>query len=292
MVRFLAAMGLWIEDCALDRLDKALSKPVFNLKFPGILELLLSLPGAFMGFPHAWMGPTPLVLAWIAAGCHLDELLVTAVVLLSVAAFGFYGFLHDKVRFLAILQAVVFCMPWVTFLVLARPGVSSLAATTGCLSFTASSLTDALFVPMKAACHRKRPCAALGYHEHMHSMRCAHVPYIKSMCTRGQALDSLPSSDSGVMAANAVLLAGLLRHGCVLAPVGFLIACGFGRMYFWAHHLLDVSCGALVGAAVAWMLKSSNYGASFGGAMVCWVVLVVALLAMQKRTKSMSERHG
>ena len=55
--------GWWCEGGCVDRLDKALSMPLFTLELPVALEIAWSAPGAWFGVPVIAQGVAPLVIA-------------------------------------------------------------------------------------------------------------------------------------------------------------------------------------------------------------------------------------
>ncbi|CAE6924199.1 DUSP12, partial [Symbiodinium sp. CCMP2592] len=244
---------LWAEGSPADRLDKHLSGPFFRLKLPVAAEILLSVPGAFMGFPHAFFGPTPLLLAWLSSplGQGRPTALATAALAL-LGLGGFFGGLAQRFDFIRVTKLFLFLMPGLTLAALHTAPAA--AAAVGRASLVSACLAVAFSFPLKASFDRLRPAAALG----LDTKRRAPLlrPYIQAMCQGGQSREALPSSDAAVMAANAVIL-----WRCWQSPpapwapaavaVGAFAFAAFGRMYFWAHHLLDVIAGGFMGVCVA-----------------------------------------
>jgi len=287
--------GLWTEGSALDRADKRVSGAVFRLRLPEMVELLLSVPGAFMGFPHAFFGPTPLALAWLASPAGGGgSLAVGAVAAFLFGASVFYAGLAGKVDFRKSTKMVLLVMPAIALSLLASPGVTARAADVGRLSLSCAALAVSATIPFKALFDRQRPAAALNLRGQIQERRAALLgSYIEGMCMGGQSRESLPSSDAAVMAANAVLLWRLWvplpgpwsewLPGAV-AVLFFGLAC-FGRMYLWAHHLLDVSVGGLFGAGIAYWALAQGFGSRGSHVAASLLIFVLAVLGMQRRTK-------
>jgi len=113
--------------------------------------------------------------------------------------------------------------------------------------YTSSWLLTQLIVEIgKSMSQRRRPADVL------HKQLCGvtrYIPQIQVLLRRSSAREALPSGD----AAGAAVFATALN---LFHPLSFkiklalrLLVCTtcFGRMYFHAHHLLDVTLGALIG---------------------------------------------
>jgi len=288
-------MGSWHDAGQLDAADKRLSKPIFQLSLPAAIEVCISVPGAFMAFPHAFLGPIPLAIAKLVAlttstGVHalLDVMIVC---FWAAGLLFFYGGLVGWLDFKKALVLVIFAFPALTSAVLASCALPSHVELACLRSLTCALLTVVLLIPAKAACNRVRPAVALGLVDQVSKRRSAlMVPYIKSMCAAGQSRESMPSADAGIMAANAMVLCQvwtLASMSWIPKVVGgcLLISCCFGRMYFWAHHLLDVLVGAGAGACVAVCTIPFGFGTRRWHVFVSYIAFLIALIAMQKRTK-------
>ncbi|CAE8637333.1 unnamed protein product [Polarella glacialis] len=247
-----------------------------------------------MGFPHAFFGFTPLTMAWFASPVGTGSVAATsALACLAAGLLCFYGGLRGLFDFTQFTKLVIFALP--SLCLAACSGVfgqvPEVAAQAGRMSLAAACLAVAVTIPLKAATDRLRPAAALSLSDQIAKRRSPLLaPYIKAMCAGGQSREALPSSDAAVMAANAVLLVQFWHAPPAawmpgaLAVTLFSLAC-FGRMYFWAHHLLDVLVGGSLGAAVASVLVHTGFGFRPGHVGVSFVIFLVAVAAMQKRTK-------
>ena len=135
-----------------------------------------------------------------------------------------------------------------------------------CFYTCAWCLAQLLCGLFKARAGRRRPIHALK--RELCHVRRRLAPYVCVGLASGRnAIESFPSGDS---AGGGVFAAALWR--CARAPVGgaplcwaFALAAGFGRMFFHAHHALDVAAGAALGAASTLALDAALGGAGFGG---------------------------
>jgi len=235
-------MGSWHDAGQLDAADKRLSKPIFQLSLPAAIEVCISVPGAFMAFPHAFLGPIPLAIAKLVAlttstGVHalLDVMIVC---FWAAGLLFFYGGLVGWLDFKKALVLVIFAFPALTSAVLASCALPSHVELACLRSLTCALLTVVLLIPAKAACNRVRPAVALGLVDQVSKRRSAlMVPYIKSMCAAGQSRESMPSADAGIMAANAMVLCQVWT----LASMTGSRSCGrlsFDKLLLWSHVLL------------------------------------------------------
>jgi len=250
--------GLWQEGGPLDALDKALSRPVFHLELPWLLEVALSMPG--MWFCCGPIYPLAVVPAGLMAMAPQTKtfrfwvcvpvLVVAAGVWMSLCLDStFFGhgvhraYMHDRpeagLLFLGLPYAVVF----LSYL-------SSPAGRRAVVLWFSS-----FFVSLKAASFAKRrvlrlrPMVALA--AELHSVRRALPDANAQQRQPSEVSLSFPSGDSAAGAACAVVLLltcpGLRGKA---AAVLLLLLTGLGRMYFHCHHLLDVVAGELLGIAV------------------------------------------
>ncbi|CAK9028263.1 unnamed protein product [Durusdinium trenchii] len=296
----------------LERLDQRLSRPVFQMKLPDWLELLLSVPGAFMGFPHAFFGPTPLLLAALAT-----QTLAAWVACVALLAFGlgsFYGGLAGWGDFTKLTKLVIFLMPSLCVYLSSHLPPPGPAIST--ISLICAALCVACAVPLKALSDRRRPAVRWGQEAQRATLL---APYIKAMCKGGQSREAWPSSDAAVMAANtsgrsqmqsklrnqkrkslvyhdkatkekAILLWNVLKTSSLSSSLAvalsvsvFALAC-FGRMYFWAHHLFDVLSGGLLGSLIVLGALHFRWCSSWHF-LLSFVLFLLSVAFMQKRTR-------
>jgi hypothetical protein len=105
------------------------------------------------------------------------------------------------------------------------------------------------------------------------------ISCISPALTIPAGLHSFTVPTSAAFSATLVLLGA--GHGAWV----FTVLSALGRMYFHAHHLLDVAVGSLVGAltvfAAAAALPVAHWGAAHAAGSV--LVFVIAMRAMKKR---------
>ena len=80
-------------------------------------------------------------------------------------------------------------------------------------------------------------------------------------------------------------------EGTAVPMVGrviLLLLCAYGRMYFWAHHLLDVICGACAGALVVKVHSALSFGETWFHAACTFLLFLTVILIYLKR---MSKHH-
>jgi len=279
--------------------SKRPSRPMFQFLLSAVVEFCTSLLGAFIAFPHAFLGPTPLAIAKLVAlstDIAAHGLLDVMIALFWAAGLLlFYGGLAGFFEFKKALKIVIFAFPTVTFLVLASCGLPSQVEVACLRSLTCALLTIVLLVPTNAACNCVQPAVVLGLVDRVCLKKSALVvPYIRTLCAGGQTREAMPSADAGIMAANAMVLCQALTLASItwipkVLGGGLLITCCCGCRYFWAHDLWDVLVGAGVGACVASCTMPLGIGTRRWHAFIAYIAFLGALVAMQRRTKSFND---
>jgi len=277
--------GLWKEGSRLDALDKRCSSPIFHMRLSYLSELAMSVPGAFMGFPQAFLGPTPLTLAsltHLGLGIKIPAGLLRATAgVWIVGLLAFYGGLARKFSAKAATLATIVFMTPCTATALSRLYHPARAA--GCQSLCSAMLTVAVCVPLKAAFHRSRPAVSLGFIKDVEQRRSGmFATYIKEMCAGGQRLDAMPSADVAIAGANAALF---WRAGYPVLGAVLVAGSAFGRMYLWAHHLLDVVAGFSAGVCITEVLRGFGWGGCLGDVAYTYLVFMASLVFLAKRSK-------
>ncbi|KAJ1456195.1 hypothetical protein M885DRAFT_518352 [Pelagophyceae sp. CCMP2097] len=233
----------------LDRVDRRLSAPFFDLPSLGAMEVFVSVPGNCFGQP-AWLFPvSPVALAAASEGASFK--LIAAAALLAAA--------HGALWFVAVSdggQPRLFRLLYHKVWVYAGPAASLLAlrAAPQHARAAAGFFVAAWFagiVPvlvLKSAAQRPRPCATRPAPNR-------YFEIIARTLRDHDAHQSLPSGDCAGAAIFAVALA--LFHGAPKLGTACVFASAFGRLYYQAHHLLDVALGALISGAVAFFFVST-----------------------------------
>merc|ERR1712032_240710 len=94
--------------------------------------------------------------------------------------------------------------------------------------------------------------------------------YLETLMSENQRLESHPSGDTAVMAANAAILWANQGISAPLAMIATLTT-AFGRMYFLAHHLLDVAAGGGLGLVVTLACLRVDFGSSWASVAFSYV---------------------
>jgi len=264
----------------VDKADKALSQPIFRLRLPEVVEVALFVPGAWMGLPFAFLGPTPLLLAWLSgkggpwAGCAAGVSWAVGLVAFGGGLVGWWG--SSKA-----LKFSLVATPLLTAALL--PVVEPAGRSIALMGLSCSCLAVLSTLPAKRALRRKRPIVAL-----VGNLAAQRAPllktYFESLLSENQRLESHPSGDTAVMAANVAVLWANQGISAPLAVVATLTT-AFGRMYFWAHHLLDVAAGGGLGLVVTLACMRVDFGSSWASAAFSYVTFVVSAALYLKSLK-------
>jgi len=286
--------GWWQEGSKLDSLDKRCSRVVFELCFPSWGELLMSIPGAYMGFPQAFLGPTPLVVAaltHVSLGAQPPLLLLkAAVAALAAGAAAFYGSLAGYFPAKEAAMATIALMTPFSCGALAQLCTLPAAKAAGYQSLSSAMFACAVCIPLKAGFHRLRPAVALGFINEVKRRRSRlFIPYIKGMCAGGQRLDALPSADVAIAGASAALL---WQAGFPVLACGMVAGSAFGRMYLWAHHFLDVVAGCSIGVASTLLLQRIGWGGSLRHVLYTYLVFIASVVVLSKRMQRLEKQEA
>ena len=298
----------------LDRLDKRLSTPLFKLQIGLVGEMLLSVPGCFFGMP-AFHVVAPSLVACARGGCAASNPL-------HIAAASFVGLLllaawfHAqaparlaRLKLLYMPPALLAC-PVVGMLLahaLATSDPPALAAAAFYLVLWNVTLMPIL--ALKLLGRRRRPVACDVAHIGQDVVQAADGKALPNICTmlrHGDANAAFPSGDVAGAVAFGYAIARCAGDATALLPAlgaGLLaVSCvalsATGRMYYQAHHLLDVSCGgiislgtcALTDAALGAFAPAVNGGGKCVATTAWWhpVAALAALIVFAKATGTQS----
>lgn len=244
----------------LDALDKAVSRPVFELQLPRSAELFLTVPGQWCGMPLSALSLFPVVVAAVATR-SFTLALSAGIIGLGLAAVWFTLLIQRGVREgtdkLVGSPLGLIVAPFVTLGFLAWHGGEALSA--GSFTCTCYLTLQLAVAVIKWATLRRRPlhCPNLalgGVRRHVQLARdCEHV---------GAGLgryESFPSGDAGSSALFGQVLCMLCPNDSKLMPAvagAVVVSAVLGRMYFHAHHLGDCIVGAAIGRVVPQLLGS------------------------------------
>eukprot|EP00301_Raphidiophrys_heterophryoidea_P025176 c8387_g1_i1.p1 GENE.c8387_g1_i1~~c8387_g1_i1.p1 ORF type:complete len:300 (+),score=63.48 c8387_g1_i1:35-901(+) len=280
--------------------DAAITKKITRLSFPDPVEYLLSIPGCFFGMPVI-QAFVPLYITALLHPSEFPSFLATWIFVLLVALWFAVQNSVLSWKFLVGPLFIPLHLSVIGYLEYFKPTITGPAFT---FSF-GCSIAVCIIVIIKRQARRNRP-ALVFKSELDYSKRAAlFTKYIKVFAAAEGDM-SFPSGDACVSACFATSLNYAYFHAtghslsfvawmlfCVCCPV---LSC-VGRVYFWAHHVLDAAFGAALGSVcvvVVWNI----FGIKGPGAIACvfgtGIVLItyifVALPHMQSRTAGSKEK--
>jgi len=315
--------GWWVEGSAIDRLDKALSLSVFTLELGYTAELLLTAPGIWFGLPVPAFIMSNLLtwysflaheahedMKWLAHLLNIDhdpdhvvlqtfkqvgiaspaslQFLAGSLIFIAIWGVIFYRYLltghvekayliNKHLMFPSLLLPVIFGKYF-------SPRGYKAATFFICSWFVAQSVSSGL----KTVFSRIRPTVAPSTAEKVGRVNRAFPSY-RTMLSLGESVfESFPSGDS----------VGAACFSCVLfilrAPTWTVWICvltAFCRMYFHAHHLLDVAAGLSVGWGVTLTLNYL-FGIEYFDVMhtvFITVAFIVFIIRLQKLKPALPE---
>lgn len=250
-------LGLFVEGSAVDRLDKWLSYHLVCSWRLGLLELPLAVPGTWFGTTTTSLGSAPLLIA--AAAEPGNAALVAAAALLFLCALLVFSLVISRRAD----RELLWWRPPV--LVCVSVGLARLLspAALHVTTFYIAAWAYAVLVGslLKTVFARRRPCISMAGCEGLDGLRL--LPLHEHLCAGYTAIESFPSGDAigGAVASSALYLA--TGGGSPLVWLPMLLS-AYGRMYIWAHHLLDVAAGCCIGVAVTLGLDALSPWAEFG----------------------------
>ena len=328
-----------VDGGAVDRFDKAISGPVFRLQAGLVLETILSVPGCFAGMP-SFVIVSPALLGCAVGGCRdapIGAIAVVALVALALLIIWVVCIFRPHHRQDAASKPSSLARRAVP----AGAGLSNVTGTAALL-FSPLSLAAAPFVGVallglvadargraagtfhlahwlvcmlpilhaKAAAHRRRPLASDESHLGARTgaaLRLKSLPAIPAMIAEADPNASFPSGD----VAGSVSLAYALWRCSGPAWLGPLCVAlsALGRLYWHAHHALDVGAGGAVSLAVGllvegllvrlgpaggapWSRAAADDGTCFGGRVEWWLPIVGLLVLVAFRPSAKADGRG
>jgi len=252
--------GLWQEDSFIDRIDKAVSIAVFTLEFGYLTELLLLAPGTWFGLPV----PCFLLANFFTLFSSLateegnvheveDALLgrwefaaisVLCILLWSILFFSYLVSGNIEKAYLLNKHLIIPSMVVPVWMGKIFNPVAFKSAT-----FFISSwlIAQAVSSALKTIFSRMRPTVSESTSKIVHTVDRAFPSYRTLLSIGESSIESFPSGDS--VGAACFSCTSFLIGG----PVWLTLLCvltAFCRMYFHAHHFLDVFVGLLLGWGV------------------------------------------
>jgi len=243
---------------AIDKLDKTLSLAIYKISLhSSVLEFLLSVIGHQHGIPITAMALHCLTLAAVAEGDKegLLAMVAVALTLIQVIVWGYAvaNNCHEKFYTVSKLKMCASILS-LHFLVHFKGTERSRAVASW--YFCSYLFTQGVVVALKMYCVRMRPAHALE--KEVEGIK-REIGRITFRGAKGWTVfESFPSGDA----------AGAMVFSCVLKEVtgsnwSYLIAviASYGRMYLFAHHLLDVTVGCLIAKVCTdWIMRGRMIG--------------------------------
>mmetsp|Transcript_15891 Transcript_15891/g.25827 ORF Transcript_15891/g.25827 Transcript_15891/m.25827 type:complete len:319 (+) Transcript_15891:58-1014(+) len=260
-----------------DSLDKRISRPLFHTSLPIGAELFLSIPSMWFGCIPFALGIVPVVIVIMVSDEQPVIVRVLAKTTLIIHCLWWARITGESTRdgsgFAKAYNAPSHVMRWAPHAVMAfamfgdQVGVQAVA-----LYYCSWFLTQLCCETVKIYFQRARPAVALA--SELDAVGRA-LPEVAALVRKpSQAYMAFPSSDAAGSAVFAVSLVAsatsyVTREAIVLAVIAVLLV-GFGRVYFHAHHVLDIIGGYLIGSAcTAFVIFATHPGCS-------WVIVVVS----------------
>lgn len=270
-VRHFPEGGRFPEGGLVDRLDKTLSRLFFHLTLPAPLEFALSFPGACFGNPLYCLGVAPVLLASAAKNAQTGDttarILGSSVLAVSAGVWWRQAWVGSQAKELkddeglgALSEAFgitgVLVCPHVTMGVIKLAGCAEGPAA---LYLTTWLVTQTVVEAIKQFFSRRRPAYVLK--EELEEVPRAIKELSEAVKTESQRCLAFPSGDAAGAGAFCATLAlampgvlsnpDVLLEPKVLAPLlTVTLLSPLGRMYWHAHHLLDVTVGYSCGLGV------------------------------------------
>eukprot|EP00531_Pseudo-nitzschia_arenysensis_P019128 CAMPEP_0116123882 /NCGR_PEP_ID=MMETSP0329-20121206/4986_1 /TAXON_ID=697910 /ORGANISM="Pseudo-nitzschia arenysensis, Strain B593" /LENGTH=318 /DNA_ID=CAMNT_0003617829 /DNA_START=196 /DNA_END=1152 /DNA_ORIENTATION=- len=263
----------------VDAFDKAISGYLFRLSLPTIVEAVYSVPANFFGLvPSLAIGPL-----WVALLAFEDDihewqngkilllksttLLLTAVFLIAWALFqnGSMPLTKIMARKHFYLIAIFFNIGLLSYTLSGLPSDDPHAASSQKAYSHAIYLlflwppSILVIVILKEFSQRPRPIIVDMAKDKDQWLTKKSFPNICHFLAKAQAKESFPSGDATSAAIFAIVLMEVSKRYTTPATCLWLLACT-GRMYFLAHHCLDVLVGSLLAGVIHAVASAMGLG--------------------------------
>lgn len=241
--------GFFARDSWIDRLDKRASSVVFlHDAWHPWLDRALLVPGTWLGLPTPTWGWISL---WLSASDDIEFIGVG----LATLVYGFWYVRAVIAGHALHIYSPRGQLPIPLALWLGVWASTGSKPSAGAFFAVSWSVAQAICHVLKVAAGRHRPVASIA---DLASVKREFPALIRMMASGHTAVQSFPSADAvggGALTCALVLLERSPFHpATAMLPV--LIA-SFGRMYYHAHHLLDVVAGAAVGVGTTIVVARS-----------------------------------
>jgi len=267
----------------LDRIDKWFSNCFFTCSIGTFFEIPLSVLGTWFGVPVTSLLLQPMIIVVIADYNNNDtnnnyyhywggSILFASLTIICFGMYLIYWFtlLYSPTRNSAsifdllgtkYLIGCVFIVQIVSRILLpsSSKASTSASASLGSYHLCLYLLSQIVALQLKTLAHRKRPGLCDSLQSELKKVR-RHFPELTYMNASGYAVfESFPSADAaGAMIFSCALSLAIKNNdddddddnSSAAATSNwvyiFVIITSFGRMYYWAHHLLDVLVGCMI----------------------------------------------
>lgn len=257
---------------ALDRLDKALSAPVHRLQLGVLAEAVLSVPGCFFGMPLMMLVSPSLIALGVGGAYGLPGWPHAALCAACASWLAAWWRVHSapdhklgaRRAMVMYAPASVIAAPLAGTLLMAwllgsaKPDAderlsAARAAAAGSFHLATWFASILPVITLKRLARRRRPVACEARHAGAASLaagRAKALPCIPAMLLAGDPCASFPSGD--VAGATSVAYSLWRCGGSPAAAAACVALSAFGRVYWQAHHVLDVAggFGVTVGSCV------------------------------------------
>ena len=275
---------LWFK---LDKIDKWISGFLFRLSLPPIVEVIYSVPANFFGLvPSLAVGPLWVALLTLEDGIkgkipeiqkqHSKIILLKGITILLTMVFlvswilfqkGYMPLTKIMARKIYYLISILFNVGVLSYTLLQLPSDDPYASSSK-KAFSHAIYLLFLWPPsilviviLKEFSRRPRPIV-LDMTRDKNSglwLKKKSFPNICYFLARAQANESFPSGDATAAAIFAIVLVNIAPQNTAIA-CGLLVLACTGRMYFLAHHFLDVFVGSMLACIIHRVAKSMGFG--------------------------------
>ena len=257
----------------LDTVDKKLSWPIFSLEI-GPMEWALSVPGVWHGVPMCALVWMPCVLFGIDLKNQSDRVQWMIAVVLPFFVYLFVRWIalirngdhypmYDRKHLIKFLFGSLIAM-----YLFQKQDPRAMALP--CFYIASYLFTQIFVAALKVHTKRMRPGIAMRIR--LNGVR----RYLHTLNYHGRkgntVFESFPSGD--VAGAMVFSMALFMSTNLGFLSFAFVSMSALGRMYFWAHHLFDVSVGALIALICCTILDTAIGWQNFN---VLYLVVIGAL---------------
>lgn len=236
----------------LDRRDKYFSGPLFRARVPALIEYVWSIPGNFFGVPLFALLVAPNILAVLTDGSkdNTHATVVTSILTVAVVLL-WYQVLQGNSNAIRIFYGpIVGALSPIVGMIFLSLLHSDNAQQAGYFQIAAWCISVTPIGILKPLIKRPRPCCSVGSESHNDtSTTCKkHLTMLPKLFERdGRA--SFPSGDTAGAVAIMYPFFNMDNDNYYYFGMTCITLSVLGRMYWKAHHLLDVIIGVIIAHA-------------------------------------------